>query len=192
MPVGYLTGNWDYDDLPANVRVGVDCYLERQGSFELYRSAREPGLVLGDRVSAYTWTAFNVEPSGLVEVGDDSILVGPVFMCAEHIKVGRRVVVSYQVTIADSDFHPHDPELRQQDARANAPYAQGIQRPKIDARPVIVGDDVHIGIGAIVLKGVTIGDGARIGAGAVVTSDVPAGAMLSGNPARVHEQPEGM
>jgi len=48
-----------------------------------------------------------------------------------------------------------------------------------------VGDDVVIGIGAMILKGVRIGAGARIEAGAVVTSDVPAGAVAAGNPARV-------
>jgi acetyltransferase-like isoleucine patch superfamily enzyme len=49
---------------------------------------------------------------------------------------------------------------------------------------VIIGDDVWVGIGAIILKGVTIGQGARIGAGAVVSRDVPAGTGVEGNPAR--------
>ena len=42
-----------------------------------------------------------------------------------------------------------------------------------------------IGSGAVVLGGVTIGEGATVGAGAVVTGDVPAGAVVAGNPARV-------
>ena len=57
-----------------------------------------------------------------------------------------------------------------------------------DGRPgpsPVVGDDVELGIGVIVIGGVTIGDGARIGAGAVVIRDVPAGAVAVGNPARV-------
>jgi acetyltransferase-like isoleucine patch superfamily enzyme len=49
---------------------------------------------------------------------------------------------------------------------------------------VIVGDDVWIGFGAIVLSGVTIGRGALIAAGSVVTSDVPPYAIAVGNPAR--------
>ena len=52
----------------------------------------------------YTWTEFNVEPQGQISVGDDCVLVGAIFMCAERIRVGRRVVISYHVTIADSDF----------------------------------------------------------------------------------------
>jgi acetyltransferase-like isoleucine patch superfamily enzyme len=180
-----ITGGWDHAELPKNIRVGPGCYLERKESFKRFRSAREPGLVLGRGVKVYTWTEFNVEPAGLLEVGDESILVGAVFMCAESIRIGRRVIISYNATLADSDFHPRDPELRKQDAIANAPQGDRRQRPVLVARPVVVEDEAWIGIGAIVLKGVRIGQGARIGAGAVVTSDVPPGATVVGNPARV-------
>jgi acetyltransferase-like isoleucine patch superfamily enzyme len=47
----------------------------------------------------------------------------------------------------------------------------------------VVGDDVFLGTGAIVTRGVTIGDGARVGAGAVVLDDVPAGVTVVGAPA---------
>ena len=180
-----ITGGWDHAMLPKNIRVGVDCFLERKESFKRFRSMREPGLVLGNRVKVYTWTEFNIEPGGAVEVGDDSILVGAVFMCAESVRIGRRVIVSYNVTIADSDFHPRDPELRKLDAMANAPEGDKSQRPAVVARPVVIEDDVWIGIGAIILKGVHIGYGARIGAGAVVTKDIPAGATMAGNPAQL-------
>lgn len=180
-----LTGQWDYSTLPKNVVLGKDCFIERKHSFERFRSQKNPGLVLGDRVVVYTWTTFNVEPGGLIVVGDESILVGAVFMCAERIQIGNRVVVSYNVTIADSDFHPKDPLLRKADAIANAPYGDRSRRPSIVSKPVIVGDGAWIGIGAIILKGVTIGARARICAGSVVTTDVPAGVAVAGNPARM-------
>jgi maltose O-acetyltransferase len=50
-----------------------------------------------------------------------------------------------------------------------------------------IGDDVWIGFNATILKGVTVGDGAVICAGAVVVRDVPPGATVEGNPARVVE-----
>lgn len=184
MSIDSVIGTWDYRELPPNARIGRDCWLERKSSFGSFRSERDPGLVLGHRVRVYTWTTFNIEPAGCVEVGDDSVLVGPVFMCSAQITVGRRVIISYNVTIADADFHPIDPELRQQDAIANAPFGDRSRRPPFISRPVVIGDDVWIGIGAIVLKGVRIGDGARIGPGAVVTRDVPAGSAVVGNPAR--------
>jgi acetyltransferase-like isoleucine patch superfamily enzyme len=66
----------------------------------------------------------------------------------------------------DTDFH-------RVDGRASA-----------DA-PVSIGNRVWIGAGAKILKGVSIGDGAVIAAGAIVTRDVPAGALVAGNPAQV-------
>ncbi len=51
--------------------------------------------------------------------------------------------------------------------------------------PVTIEDDADLGVGAIVLPGVTIGRGAQIGAGAVVTTDIPAYAVAVGSPARV-------
>ena len=52
-------------------------------------------------------------------------------------------------------------------------------------RPIHIGRNVWVGGGAIILPGVTVGDDALIGAGSVVTRDVPAGATVVGNPARV-------
>jgi len=184
-----ITGTWDYSSLPANVHLGTDCFLERRDSFKRFRSTRQPGLVLGNNVKAYTWTEFNIEPTGLVEIGHHSTLVGAIFMCGQHIRIGNRVIASYNTTIADSDFHPLDPELRKQDAIANAPFGDRTHRPQIVAKPVVIEDDVWIGIGAIILKGVHIGAGARIGPGAVVTSNIPPGATVNGNPGRITAHP---
>lgn len=184
--VAAVTGRWDYSELPSNVALGADCYLERSDAFTRYRSTRDPGLKLGDRVRVYTGTGFSIEPEGFVEVGDDSILVGARFMCQEVIRVGRRVAISYNVLIADSDFHPLDPELRKVDARANAPYSDA-PRPPLESRPVVIEDDVVVGMGAIILKGVRIGAGARVQPGSVVISDVPPGQTVLGNPARPAE-----
>jgi acetyltransferase-like isoleucine patch superfamily enzyme len=183
--IGEFTGQWDYRTLPANVRVGENCLIERKESFQLYRSERESGLTLGDRVTIYTWTYFNVEPGGSVEIGSDSVLVGAIFMCADRITLGKRVVVSHRVTIADSDFHPISVEDRKLDAIANAPYGDRTRRPPLITHPVRIDDDVWIGIGSIILKGVHIGTGARVAAGSVVTKDVPAHTRVAGNPARI-------
>ena len=180
-----ITGSWNYNILPSNITYGENCWFERKQSFERFKNELDLGLKIGNRVKVYTWTTFNVEPNGLLEIGDDSILVGAIFMCADHIKIGKRVIVSYNVTIADSDFHPVNPDKRMRDAIANAPYGNKKQRPLLITKPVIIEDDAWIGIGAIILKGIRIGQGARVEAGTIVTSDVPAGATVRGNPARV-------
>jgi acetyltransferase-like isoleucine patch superfamily enzyme len=51
--------------------------------------------------------------------------------------------------------------------------------------PTVIGNDVWIGLDAIVLSGITIGDGAVVSAGAVVTKDVPPYAIVGGNPAKI-------
>jgi acetyltransferase-like isoleucine patch superfamily enzyme len=77
--------------------------------------------------------------------------------------------------VVDTDFHPI--------AAAGRRYNN---RPEdIGCAPVRIGRNVFLGTGSVVLKGVTIGDNAVVGAGAVVVSDVPADAIVAGNPARV-------
>jgi maltose O-acetyltransferase len=52
-------------------------------------------------------------------------------------------------------------------------------------KPVVIGDDVWIGARVIILPGVQVGNGAILAAGAIVTKDVPAYAIVGGNPARL-------
>lgn len=182
-----MDGTWDYGTLPPNVRVGRRCLIEGKASFDRFLSRRDPGLVLGDDVTVHMYTGFGVEQDGVVEIGSGSVLVGAVLMCMEHITIGRRCVLSYNVTIADCDFHPHDAALRRADCEAIAPHGDR-RRPPVSSRPVVLEDDVHVGVGAIILKGVRIGAGARIGPAAVVTFDVPPGAVVTGNPGRIEQE----
>ncbi len=60
------------------------------------------------------------------------------------------------------------------------------QEPDIDVfGPIVVGNNVFIGIGAIIMPGVTIGDDCVVAAGAVVTRDVPSGMVAGGVPAKI-------
>jgi acetyltransferase-like isoleucine patch superfamily enzyme len=186
-----LAGDWDRGMLPGNVQVGKDCYLESTGTFGSFKSARTPGLVLGDRVAVYGWTKFTCGGDAFIEVGDDSVLAGAHFMCWAQISVGRRVVMSYHVLLADSDMHPVEPDLRRRETVALAYYDDSEKRQPVVPRPITIGDDVWIGMAALILKGVSIGAGARVEPGSVVVNDVPAGATVAGNPARLVEaEPE--
>lgn len=60
-----------------------------------------------------------------------------------------------------------------------------LERPDIDlVAPIVVGNNVFLGMNAILLPGVTVGDNCLIGAGAVVTRDIPSGSVAVGVPAR--------
>lgn len=178
------TGRWDLGQLPPNVQLGRDVFIATPDAFRFFRSRRDPGLVLSDGVQARFNTAFTVEETGLLEIGAGSVLAGPVFMCAEHIRVGRDVVLSYKVTVTDCDFHPVDADARRRDVEGHVTGDADAIAPRA-SRPVTIGDGARIGIGAIILKGVEIGAGAEVAAGAVVTRDVPPGARAVGNPARI-------
>lgn len=86
-----------------------------------------------------------------------------------QVRIGDRTQIGPGVQILTAD-HPRDPDVR----------AQGLEF----GSPIVIGKDVWIGGGALILPGVTIGDGAVIGAGSVVTRNVEPGATVMGNPAR--------
>ncbi len=108
-----------------------------------------------------------------LEIGDDFGMTGGSVVCKSHIKIGNRVAVGANSIIADTDFHPLDPDERRRDFLAGA------------TAPVVIEDDVFVGMQSIILKGVTIGSGSVVGAGSVVTRNVPPGVVVAGNPAQV-------
>jgi acetyltransferase-like isoleucine patch superfamily enzyme len=62
---------------------------------------------------------------------------------------------------------------------------QTIRSQGITGKKTIIGNDVWIGTGAIILAGITIGDGSIVGAGSVVTHDVPGNSVVGGVPAKM-------
>jgi acetyltransferase-like isoleucine patch superfamily enzyme len=76
-------------------------------------------------------------------------------------------------------------------AHAEEGRSRPILHSEIDFSPVVIEDDVDVGLGTIILMGVTIGRGAQIGAGTVVSQDVPPYAVAAGVPAKVLRMREG-
>lgn len=89
-----------------------------------------------------------------------------------QVTIGSRVRMAPNVVIMDTDGHVLFP-------KAEAPD----ELPTTS--PVVIEDDVWIGYGATILKGVTLGQGCVVGAGAIVTKSVPAKTVVVGNPSRV-------
>jgi acetyltransferase-like isoleucine patch superfamily enzyme len=110
---------------------------------------------------------------GEVRIGAKSVLGQEcTISCFQHVSIGRECIVADRVMLIDFDHGVVEVE-------------RPIRHQGIYKRDVRVGNNVWIGYGACILRGVTVGDNAIIGTSAVVTKDVPDNAVVAGVPARV-------
>lgn len=115
-----------------------------------------------------TWTTDGRE--GRISIGD-YVLISPgtQIIASESISIGSNTMFASGCYVSDSDWHDTYDRTRELDKHA----------------PIVIGDNVWLGVRVIVGKGVTIGDNSIIGAGSVVTRDIPANVIAAGNPARM-------
>ncbi len=124
-------------------------------------------------------------------IGRDCVLGKGVYIdkgvvIGDRCKVQNRASIFHGVTLEDGVFvGPHAVFANDRFPRAVTP--EGVLKSDDDWEegPVLVAHGASVGAGAVVLPGVTIGAWALVAAGAVVTSDVPAHAIVKGNPARI-------
>jgi acetyltransferase-like isoleucine patch superfamily enzyme len=141
----------------------------------------EPGVLifhpenveLGDNVYIGHYTIVKGYYRGRMVIGSGTWIGQQCFFhSAGDLIVGKNVGIGPGVKIITS-YHAEE----------------GISKPilhsRIEFASVVIEDDADIGVGAIILPGVTVSKGAKVGAGAVVTRDVPAYAIVAGVPARV-------
>ena len=136
-------------------------------------SIKNPGFLMV--ASKNVWLGrFDIEILGGILIFGKNIFMNRYvkIACMERIEIGDDCLIADSVHIYDHD-HKYDD--------LNRP----IREQGYKTKPIKIGSNVWIGAKATILKGVTIGDGAIIGANAVVTKDVPANAVVAGNPARV-------
>lgn len=136
-------------------------------------------IIIGENCTFRSWTTSNLiginrkciisaigTQKTIITIGDNCGFSGTVIGCFKSISLGNNVRCGANTTITDSDWHPND-------TRCGEP------------EPVIIEDNVWLGLNVIVLKGVTIGVNSIIGAGSVVTKSIPANVIAAGNPCRV-------
>lgn len=105
---------------------------------------------------------------------------------AASITVGNYVLISHDVNIHDNASHSQSWEERRVEVDAVLPHMRPSDHHfNLRARPIVIEDDVWVGFGSTILAGVKVGRGAIIGAGTMVTTDVPAFAVVVGNPMRI-------
>jgi acetyltransferase-like isoleucine patch superfamily enzyme len=158
-----IENDWFDGVIPDNVILGYAAHIETSQCFELFRSNRKRAVILGEFVSVYPPTMFDIGPRGRVRVGDFAMLNGPRIVCEESIDIGAFSLIAWNVVLMDCYRAPKDWKKK----------------------PIKIGDNVWIGFDSVILPGVTIGHGAIIGARSVVKEDIPPFKLAAGNPARV-------
>jgi len=144
----------------VGVRIGRGVKLTGPGEYRLHR-----GCQISDGVRIFVGPGAVLEMMPRSRLGDRSIV-----NAATRVTIGRGTEVSWDVQILDTDFH----EIVRLDGSVGRM-----------SRSVLLEDNVLVGTGAFILKGVTVGTGSIVGAGSVVTQDVPPGTVVAGNPAKV-------
>jgi maltose O-acetyltransferase len=166
----------------------------------LYRSG-DAALVADRSRAAGLLKEFNDEADDGLRRGTLAKLFGrvgrnanimPIFACdyGYNIVVGHNLFMNYNCVMLDCAPIVIGNDVKFGPAvqiyTAHHPLDAASRREGLEsASPVSVGDNVWVGGAAVICPGVAIGDDAVIGAGSVVTRDVPAGAVVAGNPARV-------
>ncbi|WP_402462795.1 acyltransferase [Isoptericola aurantiacus] len=142
-------------------RFGQDCFLSELAS------VTDEHLELGDR----SYVAAGAYLTGTLVTGRDCS-INPYTVVRGDVRLGAAVRIGAHTSLLGFNHTMDDPTVE-------------IFRQPLVSEGITVGDDVWIGSHVVVLDGVEVGDGAVLAAGAVVTKDVPAGAVVGGNPARV-------
>lgn len=155
--------------LEADVRFLHPVSFQGRGSVYLQRNVR-----LGYKLAGASRSPILLQPrtsDALIRVGAGSIIVnGTEIIALRSVTIGENCRIGARTTIFDSDFHGIRPDER------DTPGIIG---------SVVINDNVWVGADAMILKNVTIGHDAVIGARCVVTKDVPAGAIVAGNPMKI-------
>jgi acetyltransferase-like isoleucine patch superfamily enzyme len=105
------------------------------------------------------------EKGAKITVGDNCGFSGASIGASKEITIGNNVLCGANVVITDFDWHP--------------------DISNTEPQPVIIHDNVWIGLNTVVLKGVEIGENSIIGANSLVIKSIPANVVAGGNPCRV-------
>lgn len=122
---------------------------------------------------------------GRITIGDyTNIRFNSEIGAVNSIKIGKYVIISHDIYIYDNNNHPISPKKRMILSKSKFEDELNSWINSM-SKPVVVEDNVWIGFGVTILKGVRIGRGSIIAANSVVTKNIPEFCIAAGNPAKV-------
>lgn len=164
-----------------NAVIGENAVIYKQAQINNFNS--KDAVVIGDgsHIVGMLYTAKN---KGKIIIGNNSFIgEGSRIYSVIAVSIGNNVQIAHNVNIFDNNIHSIDPLERQREFITNT--TQGFQQIyDLHEKQVVIGDNVWIGAGSIILKGITIGNNSIIGAGSVVVKDVEPNVIVAGNPAK--------
>lgn len=179
-------------------RTLANCYQNAQigADFDVETSARinnESGDKANIKIGHNTFLAGKIRtsPHGKVQIGNYCYISTGAFLgAANSITIGDYVGIAHYTFIVDNNNHPVEPEARKEHRIRVAPGGKGYSSVGAswelsDNAPIVIGDNVWIGMYCFIAKGITIGEGAVVARQSVVTKDVAPYTVVAGNPARV-------
>lgn len=166
----------DGGEMGPNVRLALAARLINQGHKSQVR-------IHGDLALR---AVLKVEGDGRLEIGrfcylGDGVLVS----VKERVSIGEATLLAHGVQVFDNNTHPTSAAQRELQFRRMIGYKDRNGPMVIESAPVTIGRRCWVGMNSIVMKGVSIGDDTIVASGSVVVSDLPAGVIAGGNPARV-------
>lgn len=169
-PRGYIDPSVTLDH--SLLKFGLNCFLGQD--IIIYRDTDGGPVTLEDRVHLYGDSAFRTGESGTIHLGADCHVQSR----CEFSAYKAPIIIGSGAQIASCcAFYPYSHGTK---------YGIPMQeQPLVSKGGIVVGDDVWLGYGVVVLDGTKIGNGTIIGAGSVVRGDIPDNCFAAGVPAKV-------
>ena len=156
------------------------------GGIPYVHLSRGGKVIIGDNCAIRSWARFSdtgenrptvicTMGKGVISIGNNTGMTSTLLHSENSITIGNNVKIGGGTRIFDTNFHSIDAKYRNSSE----------DRKHVKTAPVVIEDNVFIGTGCIITKGVTIGANSIIAAGSVVINNVNKSEIWGGNPAKL-------